>query len=314
MSDFTNDFWSLFVAAVTVVSIAACALLLVAMSKRRAASDPEKTAHVWDEDLAEYNNPLPRWWVWLFWITIVFSIAYLWLYPGLGAFKGSKQWTSAGEYAEEVKLAEEQVAPLYAKFANADLAKMAADPEARAVGQRLFLNYCTQCHASDARGSKGYPNLADNDWLYGGDPASIEKTILDGRNGVMPALGAALGPEGVKDAANYVRSLSGLEHDKARAARGKERFVMCAACHGPEGKGNVALGAPNLTDKVWLHGSSEAAIIETITKGRSSHMPAQRELLGEARVRVLAAYVYGLSHPETVRSNIIPVAATAPKK
>ena len=314
MSDFTSGFWSLFVAGVTLASIVACGLLLMSMSAKRAATDPEKTAHVWDEDLAEYNNALPRWWVWLFWITIAFSFAYLWLYPGLGSFQGSKKWTSAAEYDEEVKLAEARVAPLYAKFAKADLKQIAADAEARAMGQRLFLNSCTQCHASDARGSKGYPNLTDDDWLYGGDPEQIEKTILDGRNGTMPALGAALGsPETVKDVANYVRSLSGLEHDAARAARGKERFVLCAACHGPEGKGNIALGAPNLTDKIWLHGSSEQAIIETITNGRRSHMPAHRELLGEPRVRLIAAYVYGLSHRETVRSDLIRVTNPPPK-
>jgi cytochrome c oxidase cbb3-type subunit 3 len=301
MSDFTSDFWSVFVAGVTVVSIIACAALLMAMSKKRVATDPEKTPHVWDEDLAEYNNPLPRWWVWLFWITIVFSIGYLWLYPGLGSFKGSKQWTSAGEYAEEVKAADEQVAPLYAKFAKADLKQVAADPEARAMGQRLFLNHCAQCHASDARGAFGFPNLTDDAWLYGGEVDLIEKTILDGRTGVMPAWGPALGPEGVKDMANYVRSLSGLEHDKARATRGKERFVMCSGCHGPEGKGSKLVGAPDLTDKVWEYGSSEKAIMETITKGRNSQMPAHRESLGEARVRLLAAYVYGLSHPELKR-------------
>ena len=313
MSDFDSGLWSLFVAGTTLVSIVACGLLLAALSKKKVATDPDKTGHVWDEDLDELNNPLPRWWIWLFWITIVFSVAYLWLYPGLGSYQGSLKWSSAGEYVEEVQLAQSQHGPLYAKLAASDIPTLAANAEARAVGQRLFVNYCSQCHASDARGSKGFPNLADSDWLYGGSPEAIEKTILDGRNGVMPALGAALGPEGVKDAANYVRSLSGLEHDKARAARGKERFVMCAACHGPEGKGNAAIGAPNLTDSVWIYGSSEKTIIETVTKGRVNTMPAHRELLGEQRVRLLAAYVYGLSHPETVRKDIIPAAATAAK-
>ena len=311
MSDFSTSFWSWYVAILTLASIAGCAWLLMALSRRRVSTDPEKTAHVWDEDLDEYNNPLPRWWIWLFWITIIFSLAYLAVYPGLGSFKGSSQWTSVGEYTDEVKAAAARVAPLYARFASADIRQISRDPEGRMVGQRLFLNYCTQCHASDARGSRGYPNLTDNDWLYGGDPEQIEKSILDGRNGMMPPLGAALGPEKTKDLANYVRSLSGLDHDSAAAARGKESFVMCAACHGPEGKGNVALGAPNFTDKVWLHGSSEAAIIETITKGRTSQMPAHRELLGEARVKLLAAYVYGLSTTE--RTNIVPVANAAPK-
>jgi len=302
MSDFTSEFWSLFVAAVTLVSIVGCALLLMSMSRRRVSTDPEKTAHVWDEDLAEYNNPLPRWWIGLFWITIFFGIAYLAYYPGLGTYKGMGGWTSLGQYQEEVKVAERLYGPLYQKFAATDLKTLSSDPQARAVGERLFLNYCSQCHASDARGGKGFPNLTDDDWLYGGDPATIETTILGGRNGVMPAWGPILKDEGVKDVVAYVRSLSGLAHDALRSERGKATFgTYCAACHGPEGKGNQALGAPNLTDSVWLYGSSEEAITETVTRGRNNRMPAHKDLLGEARVHVLAAYVYGLSHPDTSR-------------
>jgi cytochrome c oxidase cbb3-type subunit 3 len=309
MSDFTGDFWSLYVAGLTLVSIVGCGLLLLSMSKRKVATDPDKTGHTWDEDLDELNNPLPRWWIWLFWITIAFSLAYLWLYPGLGSFQGSLKWTSAGEHLEEVKAAESTYGPLYAKLAAADLATLASDADARIVGQRLFVNYCSQCHASDARGSKGFPNLADADWLYGGDPQTIKTTILDGRNGVMPPMGAAVGGEaGAKDVANYVRSLSALEHDKAAAARGKEKFAACAACHGPEAKGNPQLGAPNLTDAVWLYGSSEATIVETIMKGRTNVMPAHREFLGEQRSHILAAYVYGLSKPPA--QDVLRVKAT----
>ena len=310
MSDFTADFWSIFVAATTLVSIVACGLLLMSMSRRRVAAEPDKTGHTWDEDLDELNNPLPRWWIWLFWLTIFFSFGYLWLYPGLGTYPGSLKWTSREEYVDEVKLAEARYGPLYAKYAAADLKQVSADAEARIVGQRLFLNYCSQCHASDARGGKGFPNLTDADWLYGGDPETIEKTILDGRNGVMPPMGATIGGEAAaRDAANYVRSLSGLPHDPAAAARGKPHFTtVCAACHGADGKGNPAIGAPNLTDKAWLHGSSEATIVETIMKGRSSMMPAHRGFLGEQRVHILAAYVYGLSQP--AQSNVIPVAQT----
>ena len=300
MSDFTSDFWSVFVAGVTLVSIVACALLLYSMSRRKVASDPDKTGHTWDEDLDEYNNPLPMWWIWLFVITIVFSLGYLWYYPGLGSWQGASRWSSTEEYTQEVRTAEATYGPLYDKFAKADLKALAADPEARAVGHKLFLNYCTQCHASDARGSKGFPNLTDGDWLYGGDPEVIKASIMEGRSGTMPPMGAALGEAGVKDVANFVRSLSGLSHDAAAAARGKVSFgTYCFACHGAEGKGNVAMGAPNLTDKVWLYGSSLETIVETVTYGRSNRMPAHKEFLGEARVHVLAAYVYGLSHPET---------------
>ena len=300
MSDFTSGFWSLFVAGITLVSIVACALLLLSMSRKRVASDPDTTGHVWDDDLDEYNNPLPRWWIWLFVITIVFSIGYLWFYPGLGTWSGAYQWSSTRQYQEEVKQAEQEYGPLYAKFASTDLKTLSASPEARVVGQKLFLTYCTSCHASDARGGRGFPNLTDDDWLYGGDPETIKTTIMNGRNGIMPSMAAALGSdEAVKDTANYVRSLSGLPHDAARAERGKAKFTtICAACHGAEGKGNPMIGAPNLTDKVWLYGSSEATIIETITKGRNNVMPPHKDFLGEPRVHLLAAYVYGLSQHE----------------
>jgi cytochrome c oxidase cbb3-type subunit 3 len=311
MSDFTGVFWSFFIAAVTLLGIVGCALLLLSLSRRKVATDADTTGHVWDEDLGEYNNALPMWWIWLFVITIVFSAGYLVLYPGLGSFRGTLKWTSAGEYAQEVRVAEEEIGPLYKRLAATDLKTLSRSPEARVVGARLFMTYCAQCHASDARGSKGFPNLTDDAWLYGGETELIEKTILDGRNGVMPAFGPVLGAEGVKDAASYVRSLSGLVHDSARAARGKATFTtICSACHGTEGKGNQALGAPDLTDKVWEYGSSEAAIIETITNGRNNVMPAHRQLLGEARVHVLAAYVYGLSHERSAKQALIPVAAT----
>ena len=299
MSDFTHGFWSLFVAGGTIVSIAACALLLLSLSRRKAPGDADTTGHVWDEDLDELNNPLPRWWIWLFVITIVFGVGYLWIYPGLGSFEGSTGWTSQREYQEEVALAEREHGPLFARFVATDIKELASDPQARLVGERLFLNYCTQCHASDARGGKGFPNLTDADWLYGGEPEMIKASIMKGRSGVMPAMGAALKPEGVRDVANFVRSLSSLGHDAAAAARGKASFTTyCAACHGAEGKGNIAMGAPNLTDKTWLYGSSEATLVETISRGRSGMMPAHGELLGEERVHLLAAYVYGLSKRE----------------
>ena len=306
MSDFNSGFWALYVSALTLVSIVACALLLMSMSKRRLPTDPEKTPHVWDEDLAEYNNPLPRWWVWLFWITIAFGLVYLALYPGLGTYQGMWGWSSAGQYQTEMATAEREYGPLYARFAAMDIKDLAREPQAHAMGERLFLNYCTQCHASDARGGMGFPNLTDDDWLFGGDPAAIETTILGGRDGLMPPLGPILGEAGVKDAMNFVRSLSGLPHDGAATVRGKVLFASyCTGCHGPEGKGNTIVGAPNLTDSIWLFGSSEATITETITKGRGSHMPAHKDFLGAPRVHLLAAYVYGLSHPEA------RVAATA---
>ncbi len=297
MTEFTSGFWDVYVALITIVSIVACAAFLRSQSVRKVPGKVDTTGHLWDEDLAEYNNPLPRWWSWLFYITIAFGLGYLVLYPGLGTrWKGALGWTEVGQYRKETELAAKQFGPLYDRFAKMDVAELSVNPEALAVGQKLFLNSCAQCHASDGGGSRGFPNLTDNDWLYGGDPKTIETTIANGRNGVMPAFAEALKAEDIKDVAHYVMSLSGGAADSIRVARGRETFTnICAACHGPEGKGNQALGAPNLTDRIWLHGSGEARIIETITYGRQSHMPAHKESLGAAKVRLLAAYVLSLS-------------------
>ena len=298
MNDFTSGFWGIYIGAITVVSILACLVLLLSMSSRRVPG--ETTGHTWDEDLGEYNNPLPRWWMWLFIITIVFGLAYLVLYPGLVWYQGALNWTSTGEYQEEIQLADQQYGPLFQKFSSRDIRELARDPEARSIGQKLFLTHCAQCHASDAAGSRGFPNLADGDWLYGGDPESIKASIANGRNSVMPAMGAALGDEGTRDVAHYVFSLSGHAHDATRAARGREKFQsVCAACHGAEGKGNPQLGAANLSDKIWLHGSSEDQVVATIAKGRISMMPAHQDFLGDAKVHILAAYVYGLAGSAT---------------
>jgi cytochrome c oxidase cbb3-type subunit 3 len=298
MSDFASGIWSWFIAAVTLTGIVACVVLLKAQSAKRApgAKKAELHGHVWDGDLAEYNNPLPRWWMWLFYLTVVFGLVYLVLYPGLGSYAGVFGWSSRAEHEAETKQADARYGPIFNKFAQQDLALVAKDPEARAIGQRLFLTYCAQCHGSDAGGGPGFPNLRDRDWLYGGSPEAIKASIMDGRNAVMPPLGEALGGEAaVKEMANYVLSLSGAPHDATLAAKAKEKFAVCAACHGPEGKGNQQIGAPNLTDQIWLFGGSEKKVIETITAGRSSQMPAHKDLLGEAKVHLLAAYVYGLS-------------------
>lgn len=298
MSDFTGGFWSIYISIITIASIIACGVLLQALSTRKVSgAEVGTTGHSWDEDLVELNNPLPRWWIWLFYITILFGLAYLVLYPGLGTFSGSYQWTSIKQYEDEVALAEAQSAPIYEKYSKTDLKQLAADPEALVIGQKLFLNNCAQCHSSDARGGKGYPNLTDADWIYGGEPETIKASIMDGRKGVMPPWGAMLGDDGVKDVAHYVMSLNGMTFDSLRAARGKEKFMtICVACHGPEGKGNTAIGAANLTKTNLLHGADEPSLMETISKGRTSVMPAQKDLLGEARVHVLAAYVWSLSN------------------
>ena len=302
MSDFTSDFWSAYVAILTLASIVACGFLLYMMGRMRVAkpkqgSAPDTTGHVWDEDLREYNNPLPRWWMGLFYITIVFGIGYVVLYPGLGSYAGVLGWTSRGEYAEEQKQAAEKYGPLFDKYAKQDLLAIAADPQALDMGQRLFLNNCSQCHGSDAQGGKGFPNLTDKDWLYGGDPQAIKTSITEGRNGVMPPWGQVLSGDEIKDVTYYVLSLSGFPATSVQISSGKKVFMnTCAACHGADAKGNPALGAPNLSDNIWLHGGSIAAVTETITKGRNSHMPMHKDLLDEAKINLLASYVYRLSN------------------
>lgn len=278
MSDFINNFWSHYVAVLSVVSILACALLLWLTARVRAKPSADNTTgHVWDEDLREANNPMPRWWMGLFVLTIVFGLGYLVAYPGLGSYQGELGWSTEGEYAKDIAAANRELEPVYAAYAALPADKVAADPAAMAIGQRLFLNNCAQCHGSDGRGSKGFPNLTDSDWLYGGTPEKISETIHQGRIGVMPPMGAAVGtPEDVKNLANYVLSLSGSPHDSLRAGLGKSKFSACAACHGVGGAGNPALGAPNLTDKVWLHGYGQESIIAMINTGKPTRCRRSR--------------------------------------
>jgi len=306
MSLFTSAFWDVYIGVISVVSIVACAILLKVQSVRR-SGEAETSGHVWDEDLTEYNNPLPRWWAWLFYLTIAFSLGYLVLYPGLGSYRGTLGWTQHKQLDDEMKAANDRFGPIYEKFAAQDVAALTKNAEALAIGQKLFLNTCAQCHASDGGGGRGFPNLTDRDWLYGGSPEAIKASITNGRNGVMPPLGAAVGgDDGAKNVAHYVLSLSGRTHDSLRAFQGKARFnTVCAACHGADGKGNQALGAPNLTDSIWLYGGAEKDIIETITKGRGTNMvvsgasvmPSHKELLTAAKIHLLTAYVYSLSRP-----------------
>lgn len=299
MSDFTSSFWPMFITVISLGGIFGCALLLWLTSKIKASSPngDNTNGHVWDENLREMNNPLPRWWVWMFIITIVFTLFYFAAYPSLGSYGGKLGWTQVNQYEQEMAKANETIAPLYAKFAAMPVEELANNQEAKAIGERLFMNNCAQCHGSDAHGSRGFPNLTDADWIYGGNPETIKETITNGRNGMMPPMAAAVGSaEDVQNVANYVLSLSNSPHDSARAALGKEKFAACAVCHGEDGKGNQAIGALNLTDNVWLHGAGEAAIIKRINTGINNQMPAQSAKFSPEQIHVLAAYVWGLSN------------------
>lgn len=310
MADFTNGFWHIYIAVLTLLSIAGCGILLWSQSVHKTRTpvkhpiqpgEIETTGHVWDEDLTELNTPMPRWWMWLFYLTIVFGLAYLFLYPGLGSYAGKFGWKSSGAYQAELAKANADYGPLFDKYQKQDLKTVAADPQARAIGERLFLTYCAQCHGSDARGSKGFPDLTDRDWLYGGSPETIKTTILNGRNGQMPPMAAALGGDAeLENVAHYVLSLSGSTADPIKVAFGKQKFGACAACHGADGRGNPALGAPNLTDKIWLFGGGSDSIMETIRKGRNNAMPSFKDFLGEAKAHLLAAYVWNLSNESTL--------------
>ena len=297
MSDFFHNGWSIYIAAVTVIGLIACLALLIIAARRRVMAGDNTTGHLWDEDLRELNNPLPRWWMWLFVLTIVFAAVYLALYPGLGSAAGSLNWSSAAQYKDEQAKARAVAAPLFAGFAAMPVPELARNRQAMAVGERLFANNCAACHGADAKGSKGFPNLTDTDWLWGGSPERIKETITQGRQGMMPPIAAAVGsPEDVRNVAQYVLSLSGSAHNSIAAEFGRPKFAVCAACHGANGKGNPAMGAPNLTDKVWLHGWGEDAIVAMATKGKTNVMPAHGERLAPEQIHVLTAYVWGLSN------------------
>ena len=299
-----TSFWSWYITLLSLGTIAALVWLLLATRKgQRNDSTEETVGHSYD-GIEEYDNPLPRWWFLLFVGTVVFALGYLVLYPGLGNWKGimpgyEDGWTQVKEWQREMDKADAQYGPLYAKYAAMPVEEVARDPQALKMGGRLFASNCSVCHGSDAKGAYGFPNLTDDDWLWGGEPETIKTTILHGRQAVMPAWKDVIGEEGIRNVAGYVRSLSGRDTPEGISVdieQGQKIFAAnCVVCHGPEGKGVTAMGAPNLTDNVWLYGSSFAQIQQTLRHGRNGRMPAQDVILGEDKVHLLAAYVYSLS-------------------
>ncbi len=290
---------SIVIAIVSCLNVLGCAWLIwwTARSRPDEVSKGEVIHHVWDGDLQERNNPMPRWWLILFFLSIAFCFVYFLLYPALGTFGNVLGWSKAGQYEQEMDAAKKRYSPLYAAFAGREIVDLAKDPKALSLGHSLFANNCVACHGSDGRGGPGFPNLTDNDWLHGATPEAIVQTITHGREGIMPALGPALGEQGVEEVSAYALSLSGRKVAADKVEAGKPRFALCAACHGADGKGNQAVGAPNLTDDIWLYGGSEAAVRKSVAEGRHGKMPAH-EWLGDDKIKLLAAYVYSLSHSQ----------------
>ena len=311
-----NGAWSNYVIALVVLQLVGCVALLWHTS-RRSPGDQEAqvTGHVWDGDLTEYNKPLPKWWINLFYLTILFSVGYLVWYPGFGNFAGRSGWTSQREHAADKAAGDAKLAAAFAPYDGKPLPELAADPRALALGHNVFASTCAVCHGSNAQGAVGYPNLADASWQWGGDPETVLATVLNGRQAAMPEWGTTLtamgGATAKDDVVSYVLSLSrtathenedhedhaGHESREAALERGKKLFTgICSACHGMEGKGNPLLGAPDLTDDVWLYGKTREVLMTGIEKGRNGQMPAHKPLIDETRARLAAAYVWSLSH------------------
>ncbi|MGI1670999.1 MAG: cytochrome-c oxidase, cbb3-type subunit III [Neptuniibacter sp.] len=296
-----SAFWSAWVTVITLAVILGCTWLLLATRKSQPHQDTteETLGHEFD-GIEEYDNPLPKWWFQMFMGTVIFGLAYLALYPGLGTFQGLLGWSSTGQWEEEMQHAEETYKPVFAKYAALPVEELVANSENEnglKMGQRMFANNCSLCHGTAATGAYGFPNLTDADWLYGGDANTIKASISNGRSGSMPPWGAVLGEEGVRDVTSYVLSLSGTEVDSEAAARGQTQFqALCTACHGADAKGLPILGAPNLTDDVWLYGGSFEKVAHSIRNGRNGVMPAHKDLLSDEKIHLITAYVYSLSN------------------
>lgn len=291
-----SSVWSWFVIIGTVVSLLACFWLVVWTNRQRASAEEieESESHVWDGNVRELNNPLPMWWLWLFVITLVWGAGYLLYYPGLGAYAGLASWTQEDQYNQEVMAAEAKYGPIFAEFGAMPAEQLAGNSAALDIGKSLFANYCAQCHGSAGLGARGFPNLADDEWLYGGDPQKIEQSIVQGRSGVMPPLAAVFRDDAaIDEMVRYVQNMAdGMD---TTSPAHTQYMTLCIACHGPDGKGLQALGAPSLVDDIWLYGSSADEIRKSIVEGRNGVMPAHGNLIGPDRARILAAYVYSLS-------------------
>lgn len=286
-----NGIWHWFVVIGTLGSLA---LFLVLLFANRKTSSDATTGHDYD-GIEEYDNPLPMWWVWMFVLTIVFALGYLFYYPGLGNFDGVSDWSSTAALEEAQQAHDARFEPLYQELAQLDEAALHDSRQAMQVGRRLFINNCSTCHGVNGRGAFGFPDLTDGEWIWGSTFQSVKTSITSGRQAAMPPWAAALGDRGVSEVTQYVLGLSGNEHDTAAAERGAQHFqTYCVSCHGPQGKGNPALGAPDLTNDIWLYGGTAERIAYTIRNGRNGRMPPFDDLLSDEKIHVLSGYVTSL--------------------
>ncbi len=291
-----SAFWSDWVIVITFAMMGGCLWLLFGNSRGKPG---ESTDHVWDDDLREFNNPLPRWWFNVFVLTVIFGAGYLAFYPGLGNLGGRLGWTSTKQMQAKLDELTARRHAAFAALAGKDIPALAKDPSAQSLGRAVFLGNCAGCHGADARGAVGFPNLTDKDWLYGGSPEAIVETIAHGRHGIMPPIGLGLTADARQALLDFVPFWSDTTLDPAKREAGMRQFaITCAPCHGADGKGNQALGSPNLTDDIWLFKGGREGVGDTIMKGRQSTMPAHENILTPDEIRVVAAYVYGLSHQD----------------
>lgn len=290
-----SSFWSMWIIILTSITIVGIIWILFANRKREQQPADKTTGHEYD-GIQEYDNPLPAWWFYMFVITIVWGIGYLVLYPGMGNFPGILGWTQLDQHSREVAAADDKFRAMRDRYLALPVEEIAADPVVRKMGMRMFANNCAQCHGADAKGSYGFPNLTDDDWIYGGDAATIKATLVNGRQAAMPAWGSILGDQGIAETTQYVLALNGRDTDSTMAAAGEKHFqTYCVACHGADAKGNPALGSPNLANGIWLYGGTEEQISHTLRAGRNGVMPAFKDTLSEDKIHILAAYVYGLN-------------------
>ena len=290
-----SSFWSMWIIILTSITIVGITWILFANRKREQQPADKTTGHEYD-GIHEYDNPLPAWWFYMFVITIVWGIGYLVLYPGMGNFPGILGWTQLDQHSREVAAADDKFRAMRDRYLALPVEEIAGDPVVRKMGMRMFANNCAQCHGADAKGSYGFPNLTDDDWIYGGDAATIKATLVNGRQAAMPAWGSILGDQGIAETTQYVLALNGRDTDSTMAAAGEKHFqTYCVACHGADAKGNPALGSPNLANGIWLYGGTEEQISHTLRAGRNGVMPAFKDTLSEDKIHILAAYVYGLN-------------------